>query len=46
MSLPDTSGQDRPVTSGKPQARRRRRWLVGGARGPGLLLLAGWLVPG
>src|SRR5690606_9598613 len=46
MSIPDTSGQDRPVAHGKPLTRQRRQWLVGGALGLGLLLLAGWLVTG
>lgn len=46
MSIPDTSGQDRPVANAQPLARQRRQWLIGGVLGLGLLLLAGWLVTG
>lgn len=46
MSIRDTSGQDRPVASTVPQARRRRRWLAAGAAGAGLLLAGAWLFTG
>lgn len=45
-SIRDTSGQDQPVAASAGPARRRRQWLIGGALGLGLLLLAGWLVSG
>ena len=46
MSIRDTSAQDRPVTLAAPQARRRRQWLLLGAGGLGLVLVAGWLLSG
>ena len=46
MSIRDTSAQDRPVTTAAPRAHRRRQWLLLGAGGLGLLLVAGWLVSG
>jgi HlyD family secretion protein len=46
MSIRDTSGQDQPVATSSGQARKRRRWLLGGAIGVAVLLLAGWLMSG
>ncbi|HUH89237.1 MAG TPA: efflux RND transporter periplasmic adaptor subunit [Lysobacter sp.] len=46
MSIRDTSGQDQPVAASSGQARKRRQWLLGGAIGVAVLLLAGWLVSG
>lgn len=46
MSIRDTSGQDRPVTSTVPQARGRRQRLLAGAGGLALLLVGVWLALG
>ena len=46
MSIRDTSGQDQPLASASPQAKRRRQWLVAGAAGVGLLLAGAWLLSG
>lgn len=46
MSIPDTSRQDQPIANVHPLARQRRRWLMGGAMGLGLLLVIAWLVTG
>lgn len=42
MGIRDTSGQDQVLAGSGNQ--RRRRWLLGGALGLGVVLLAGWLV--
>jgi HlyD family secretion protein len=46
MSIRDTSGQDQPVASHMPQARRRRQWLMIGAGGLLVLLAGAWLLAG
>jgi HlyD family secretion protein len=54
MSIRDTSGQDRPLSSSGPShagasrfpMRIKRSWLIAGGAGVGLLLLAGWVASG
>ena len=46
MSIRDTSGQDQALDQASPRARNRRRWMIGGAAGLGLLLAFGWLLAG
>ena len=51
MSIRDTSGQDRPISSapttgGRARLRIKRSWLIAGGAGLGLLLLAGWVASG
>ena len=46
MSIRDTSGQDQALDQASPRARNRRRWMIGGAAGLGLLLAIGWLLAG
>ena len=46
MSIRDTSGQDQALDQVSPRARNRRRWMIGGAAGLGLLLAIGWLLAG
>ena len=46
MSIRDTSAQDQALDQASPRARNRRRWMIGGAAGLGLLLAIGWLLAG
>ena len=53
MSIRDTSGQDRPISSAPSTAGGARRlpaikrsWLIAGGAGVGLLALAGWVASG
>ena len=46
MSIRDTSAQDQALDQVSPRARNRRRWMIGGAAGLGLLLAIGWLLAG
>ena len=46
MSIRDTSAQDQALDQASPRARNRRRWMIGGAAGLGLLLGIGWLLAG
>ncbi len=46
MSIRDTSGQDRSMAAGPPQAQRRKHWLLAGAAALALLLAAAWLLSG
>ena len=46
MSIRDTSAQDQALDQFSPRARNRRRWMIGGAAGLGLLLAIGWLLAG
>ena len=46
MSIRDTSAQDQALDQISPRARNRRRWMIGGAAGLGLLLAIGWLLAG
>lgn len=53
MSIRDTSGQDRPISSAPSTAGGTRRlppvkrsWLIAGGMGVGLLALAGWVASG
>src|SRR5688572_956363 len=51
MSIRDTSGQDRPISSAsatgdRGRLRIKRSWLIAGGAGLGLLLLAGWVASG
>ena len=46
MSIRDTSAQDQALDQVSPRVRNRRRWMIGGAAGLGLLLAIGWLLAG
>ncbi|MDB6162869.1 MAG: transporter permease [Xanthomonadaceae bacterium] len=47
MSIRDTSAQDTPLAHGRSAALRHRRpWLVAGAVGAGVVVLAAWLLSG